>query len=52
METFRKCKTCAKDFSACSACERKGVFYWKAICCSIECFQAYAQKVLDIREKG
>ena len=50
MSSLIKCKTCKKTFSGCSTCEKFGIFYWKDICCSIECYQAYVEKVLEARK--
>ena len=47
---FKKCKTCGEEFQGCTSCEKMGIFHWKTICCSVECYQIYVQRVLDARE--
>ena len=44
------CANCGKRYYICRDCEKlynKGVFVWKKVCCSPECYQEYITKQGD-----
>lgn len=44
-----ECRNCGKKYYACNDCER--INSWKTICCSVECYDAYTEKVIRSRMK-
>lgn len=44
-----ECRNCFKKYYVCNDCERKNS--WKTVCCSVECYDAYTQKVIRSRIK-
>ena len=42
-----ECRNCHKQYFACNDCEK--IHSWKTICCSIECYDQYAEKVIRSR---
>lgn len=44
-----ECRNCRKLYYACNDCER--IHSWKTVCCSVECFSEYTEKIIRSRMK-
>ena len=49
VEHTHKCIVCHKKYSHCDKC--KQINSWKAICCSVECYQKYIAPVIKEVDK-
>lgn len=41
------CNNCGKEYYACNKCVKDHPGWWKAYCCSVECFQEWIHKMED-----
>lgn len=45
------CRVCGKQYDLCKTCQEIGIFHYKNVCCSKECFQKYLEQH-NIKENG
>ena len=45
-----ECRNCRKMYYACNDCEQ--IHSWKTVCCSVECFDEYTEKIIRSRMKN